>query len=87
MKNLLHILTKDWMQTRRADELYALRDKLADELDDVVGNIQPLADRRELSTDEQLHLEHLRASRTQLGQIVEDLESVLYEKEAGRRAA
>ncbi len=87
MKNLLHILTKDWMQTRRADELHALRDKLAAELDKVTGDIQPLADGRELDTNDHLQLERLRACRTQLGQIVEDLASVLCEKEAGRRAA
>lgn len=87
MKNLLHILTKDWMQTRRADELYAMRDKLAAELDVVISEIQPLADGRELEVDDQLRLERLRACRTQLGQIVEDLEFVLFDKEAGRRAA
>lgn len=85
--NLLYILTKPWMRTRNVNELHCLHDKLCTEFGTVTGDIQPLTDGPELTYAERLHLERLKDSRTQLGQVLEDLEAIICEKEAGRRAA
>ncbi|HWQ99996.1 MAG TPA: hypothetical protein VN397_04100 [Candidatus Methylomirabilis sp.] len=85
--NLLNIFPKAWMRGRKADELHALHEKLNAEYDRVTSEIQPLADGQELTHEKCLYLERLRNTRTQLGQLIEDLEAVICEKGAAFRAA